>query len=106
MSLAGHVESSADRIEELVKSLGYSADEKTHTGSTRSFTMVNGSKELVVRLKETGAKIDIFHGVRDDKGNRIHDTWRITSERKLEEVLWKITSATHAERTLPVAVAA
>lgn len=106
MSLAGHVEESADRIEAAATSLGYSKDENTHKGSTRSFTLVNGSKELVVRLKETPAKIDIFHGVRDDKGNRIHDTWRITSERKLEEVIWKITAATHAERTLPVAAAA
>lgn len=106
MSLAGHVEASADRIEEQVKSLGYAADEKVHEGSTRSFTMVNGTKELVVRLKETGAKIDIFLGVRDDKGNRIHDTWRITSQRKLEEVIWKIVSSTKAERTLPLPAAA
>lgn len=97
MSLAGHVEKSADRIEAAVKELGYSVDEKLHAGSTRSFTLHEDGTEYVVRLKETGAKIDIFHGARDERGNRIHNTWRITSERKLDEVIWKIRSGTATE---------
>lgn len=100
MSLAGHVEESGNRIEAVAKELGYTTDEETHTGSTRSFTLHENDTEFVVRLKETGAKIDIFHGARDQNGNRIHNTWRITSERKLEEVIWKIRTGTTGEQAV------
>lgn len=82
----------AAKLAETAKAHGYSCDEAADEHS-EVYVMFRDNTELTVKFRMTEKKIDVFVGARHtdvETGTRIilkHDTWRIKSERKLNEVL-------------------
>lgn len=87
----------------LVKS-GFAAGEDVPAGSTDKLTKTVDGVEQVVLMNVKEQKIDVFHGAFLANGDKVlHNKWRIQSDRKMEEVSWKIRSATPSvnDKVLP-----
>lgn len=82
------------RILERVSQLGYTEESNVPEGAshyTHAFVLEDGATKKVVRFHATCQKVDLFHGVFSHRdGSRTLHTFRIKSDRKLNEVLHKI----------------
>lgn len=74
------------------KAHGYSSDRAAENGS-EVYVLFERNTELTVKFRTTEKKIDVFVGARHtdvETGTKViikHDTWRIKSQRKLQEVI-------------------
>lgn len=82
----------AAKLAETAKTHGYSYD-KAADEHSEVYVMFRKNTELTVKFRTTEKKIDVFVGARHtdvETGTKTilkHDTWRIKSERKLNEVI-------------------
>lgn len=84
----------ANTLYEALVASGFEAGEDVPQGSTDKLTKVSNGVNQIVLMNVKEQKIDVFHGAFLDNGDKVrHDKWRIQSERKMEEVSWKIRSA-------------
>jgi predicted SnoaL-like aldol condensation-catalyzing enzyme len=84
----------AAKLAETAKTHGYSYDDgKAADNHAEVYVMFRKNTELTVKFRMTEKKIDVFVGARhtdEETGTKTilkHDTWRIKSERKLNEVI-------------------
>lgn len=86
----------AAKLAETAKTHGYTRDSASDSSESDVYVMFRRNTELTVKLRMTEKKIDVFVGARHtdaDTGTKTiikHDTWRIKSERKLNEVIHDI----------------
>lgn len=89
---SAETQQAAAKLAESAKTHGYSRDETTDESSD-VYVMFRRNTELTVKFRTTAKKIDVFVGARHtdvETGTKTiikHDTWRIKSERKLNEVI-------------------
>jgi hypothetical protein len=82
----------AAKLAETAKTHGYSYD-KAADEPSEVYVMFRDNTELTVKLRTTEKKIDVFVGARrtdPETGTKTilkHDTWRIKSQYKLNEVI-------------------
>lgn len=97
-------DAAADTLYKALVTAGFTAGEDVPAGSTDKLTKVTEGVEQVVLMNVKEHKIDVFHGAFLSNGDKVlHNKWRIQSDRKMEEVSWKIRSATPsvADKVLP-----
>lgn len=84
----------ANNLYKALSASGFVAGEDVPQGSTDKLTKEGTGVQHIVLMNVKEQKIDVFHGAFLDNGDKvIHNKWRIQSERKMEEVSWKIRSA-------------
>lgn len=85
----------AAELVETVKAHGYSYDHANNT-QAEVYVLFRRNTELTVKFRMTEKKIDVFVGARHtdaETGTKTilrHDTWRIKSQLKLNEVIRNI----------------
>lgn len=97
-------DTAANALYEALKSVGFTAQEDVPARATDKLTKSDNGVNQIVLMNVKEQKIDVFHGAFLENGDKVrHDTWRIQSERKMEEVSWKIRSAkpTTEDKVLP-----
>lgn len=93
-STKSETDTAANTLYEALVTAGFTAGEDVPAGSTDKLTKYADGVNQVVLLNVKEQKIDVFHGAFLDNGDKVlHNKWRIQSERKMEEVSWKIRSA-------------
>jgi hypothetical protein len=94
----------ANTLYEALTASGFAAGEDVPQGSTDKLTKEANGVSQIVLMNVKEQKIDVFHGAFLDNGDKVlHNKWRIQSDRKMEEVSWKIRSATPSatDKVLP-----
>lgn len=84
----------ANTLYEALVESGFTVGEDVPAGSTDKLKKTVDGVDQIVLMNVKEQKIDVFHGAFLANGDKVlHAKWRIQSERKMEEVSWKIRSA-------------
>lgn len=100
----GITDAAANTLYKALVTAGFAAGEDVPQGSTDKLTKTTDGVDQIVLMNVKEQKIDVFHGAFLANGDKVlHNKWRIQSDRKMEEVSWKIRSATPSasDKVLP-----